>query len=1044
MDYAAAVTDARSEDHLADRMRLDAFKLGRSNSTSNINHHVQNSFHSRSHSRGQSVSTSTLVPSTSPLLTPAPMATVPSPDSPSASPPPMATINPKRNSHHRRRSSVSTRRESAEIMGVTLPAMPASTSDDNINLGDKDSIRRRALWTLEGKTDVGSFSKVEIPELDSPQLERRFDFPTKPSYPPGIGAGYGNGLSGMAGSKRDSFGRFSVPCSSKEQLHTLMEEEEEDEDEGYSGHIEDDVAVVPESSEELTTSPVEVTITTPSPAPVRRRPTGLNLRPLSLASQSVVQSANNELPTPLATPSPVPRPGLKSLTLAPSPSLDSIASDTSDGSKNTAWRRQSLVLSTSPLPHAQSTPATNRRSSISYFPSRSSISLSNTGLPTPEMTPTSERRYSGDSVDSDASRSSRGSRSVSASEHHFLYQAHAALVQRISDLERALSARPRSRPLSYASDVSAPSEAPSDEMLQLVADLKAERDELKKDVDGWRTRVGDCERQTTLLMNRVETERREAWVARERMGLLEVEKRALESMLKEKVEWGEEGWRKLVDVRKQLTEAQEESQNLREELQRRMNIETECVRLATALTEEKKRREDLERELDSVLATPTPAAFTAKVPSVSRTMVYAKRGGLGFRSVDSIDSSCTDVESLDESYDRHELSLKVVEEVDEDDHNDANDSDSTEENELAKYEDEDENDSYAFQTSFSDSSFDSLDDVPREVSHLLDTSGDDVPDLTDTRSNTASPAPASPPQRHTHRHSLSKSWTFPVQEEHALFDREPEEIDRFFGCLDDVDNSPPLGSKLTSAESGKNLFSRALAEADDDEPPFVIPANVGFEVSESRSILDPVVEEDEEEEEETTQRPGPNDEFVGEEVDGGIIFTFSPPPAFDEPTENQPEDVSSSDGRDCSPSMSVDEGDKISDSDSFDQSIWPTRSLSRLPTPKVHVSAIPIPSPSTPVKGNSVSFPRTSMSPGAFSTPPPRHTSAPFILPPRGRSESPFSSTPVKGQPASFIPQPRRRPNASTPVTTPTKASPKPRMTSMIPTLHSPSAHPRK
>jgi hypothetical protein len=74
------------------------------------------------------------------------------------------------NSHHRRRSSVSTRRESAELMGVSVPNLPASKSDDNINLGDKDSIRRRALWALEGKPDV-SYSKVEIPELMSPEKE---------------------------------------------------------------------------------------------------------------------------------------------------------------------------------------------------------------------------------------------------------------------------------------------------------------------------------------------------------------------------------------------------------------------------------------------------------------------------------------------------------------------------------------------------------------------------------------------------------------------------------------------------------------------------------------------------------------------------------------------------------------------------------------------------------------------------------------------------------------------------------------------------------
>jgi hypothetical protein len=86
------------------------------------------------------------------------------------------TAVPKRNSHHRRRSSVSTRHESAELMGMTLPDLPPSASEDNINLGEKDSIRRRALWALEGKPDV-SYNKVEIPELSTPVIEKMmFDF----------------------------------------------------------------------------------------------------------------------------------------------------------------------------------------------------------------------------------------------------------------------------------------------------------------------------------------------------------------------------------------------------------------------------------------------------------------------------------------------------------------------------------------------------------------------------------------------------------------------------------------------------------------------------------------------------------------------------------------------------------------------------------------------------------------------------------------------------------------------------------------------------
>ena len=59
-------------------------------------------------------------------------------------------------------------------MGVALPDMPATSSDDNINFGDKDSIRRRALLALEGRTEFGSNrASVEIPDLDSQVAVRR-------------------------------------------------------------------------------------------------------------------------------------------------------------------------------------------------------------------------------------------------------------------------------------------------------------------------------------------------------------------------------------------------------------------------------------------------------------------------------------------------------------------------------------------------------------------------------------------------------------------------------------------------------------------------------------------------------------------------------------------------------------------------------------------------------------------------------------------------------------------------------------------------------
>ena len=146
--------------------------------------------HTRSHSRNASISTPSFSSSSnsfSSSLTLPPSESVTKHDishfsfPPSdATPPfradPTAIPPPKRNSHHRHRSSLSTRHESAELMGVTLPDLPPSASVDNINLGEKDSIRRRALLALEGKPDV-SYNKVEIPELSTPIIEKMmFDF----------------------------------------------------------------------------------------------------------------------------------------------------------------------------------------------------------------------------------------------------------------------------------------------------------------------------------------------------------------------------------------------------------------------------------------------------------------------------------------------------------------------------------------------------------------------------------------------------------------------------------------------------------------------------------------------------------------------------------------------------------------------------------------------------------------------------------------------------------------------------------------------------
>ena len=154
--------------------QFESFKLGGPASTTTNTTLKPTHRHVRSRSRNLSVSSS--------FSLPARPADVPAVSSTSSGQPGApANLSPasKRNSHHRRRSSVSTRHESADLMGVSVANLPLSVSDDNINLGDKDSVRRRALWALEGKSDPNAFSKVEIPDIGAPELSaKKFEFCT--------------------------------------------------------------------------------------------------------------------------------------------------------------------------------------------------------------------------------------------------------------------------------------------------------------------------------------------------------------------------------------------------------------------------------------------------------------------------------------------------------------------------------------------------------------------------------------------------------------------------------------------------------------------------------------------------------------------------------------------------------------------------------------------------------------------------------------------------------------------------------------------------
>ncbi|KAF8897163.1 hypothetical protein BD779DRAFT_1489245 [Infundibulicybe gibba] len=1050
MENSIALNSAR-DDPIA-RNRFESFKLGSGPSTMAKRHS-----HSRSHSRNASISsTSALLPSQpAPASSNSmhihdmstfsfPAAAAPTPSNPVALSPPT-----KRNSHHRRRSSVSTRRESAELMGVSVPDLPPSVSEDNVNFGDKDSIRRRALWALEGKPEV-AFTRVEIPDITTPDIEKMmFEFPTKPSFPPGPGTGFG--ANPMA-SKRDSFKLLASSSSSKDQLHTLVEEEEEEEEEETQVHT--PLASAPPAP---FVAPV-VAVTKPSPA--RPRPANLSLRPLSLASEKYTTVQG--LPTPSLTPSP--RSSLKSLSLAPTFPISPVPSDESTNASTTAMNKRQSISPSRPSLHINVSDSFSQSSTIEETKAarRSSIGYkSSSGLPTPEMTPTSfERRSSVSSAARSTSGSSNSSssddgffpshpvqaRPLSASEQHFLFKSHNALLARITDLERALSMRRRSsggyshasssRPVSLASDCSSSSEVgePSDEMLRLIADLKAERDELKRDVDGWRTRVGNMEKQLTMFANRIENERRDAWVARSTVGLLEVEKGVLEKRL--------EGIEKAVQVLEAeagVLRGEKADLILENEANKRrvQELEQQLALITAELEVEKQARQT--REAEDAMATPTPTTFAARQRLVGQT-----RRGLGFTSVDS-ESSVTDVESEfhDDNAHTYGQALKVVEEESESDHDTIM---SEEENDLAGYEDEQDSD-MSFSISPS-SSFGSQQELPRSVSHLridvptgiVVTSPSTSEATTPTvRSRSASPEPeaqtivVAPRPTHASRASLSKTWSFRAASQAASKVAEYDEIDRFFGCLDDMDadtGSAPASPDAYTFEKSKSIFCDALKQP--------VEGNIGFYTLGMGIVeqgLD-VISEGEEEEESADATEEDDSDMFGEA--GGIFITCTPPEAdepqlpravspvkkptpspeyFEEESDNE-ESVPFNFGRPVHPVTP-----KVSTPPMISSMITPPSSI-----PRPNVSCIPRPtSPlkplveTTPTKPTSAcATPRSSYATNTFVTPPTkRGGTMPSFIPQPVSSPSPIKSliTPAKqhsiptpNSNPTFVRQPQRRP----------------------------------
>ncbi|KIY71828.1 hypothetical protein CYLTODRAFT_418541 [Cylindrobasidium torrendii FP15055 ss-10] len=874
--------------------RFESFKLGKPRPM-----HA----HARSHSRNASLSSFTFGASKS---TPASLNDTPEPTpstSPEPAPAPTAlSAAAKRNSHHRRRSSVSTRRESADLMGVEV-----SQQDDSQG-GDKDAIRRHALWALEGKTD----SKVEIPDIMSSD-GGSFEFPSKPSFPPGLG------ISG----KRDSFKLLSASSSSKDQLHTLLEEDED---------------------EEEAQSPAPVA----APKPMARpRPATLTLRPVSPESDNAFG---------LPTPPSAPRRGLRTLSLASNSSSDSSTSSPTLSST----KRPSLSLQIAADGSLVKSPETKptKRSSICY--KRSSTSSVGAGLPTPAMTPVSDRHRSLSSIatdDDDYSLSSASSysfrnqsqtRPLSVSEQHFLFKSHNALLARIMDLERSLSHRRdslNSRPSSFVSDTSNSSSV-DDEMINLVRDLKSERDELKRDCEGWRQRVAEMDNQVSTLGKRVENERREAWVARTKHSAAETERVALTGQVQ--------------SLTAEVAQLKSDNTSLHAEVD-------------TLAQENRALKDQLAslRETQSTMSTSGAAAWSPLAP---------KRV--------SVDSSFPTPSSSTMSQEaQFGQSVRTVNMPFGQGEYFSSDEDDC----LAGYEDEDEGD---FELSDGPVSDDDLTEEYRRPSFAAPSLPPPPPTLV---------LPTTP--AHQARASLSKTWTFPRGPHANRISESTSDVDRFFGCLDENDESPAMSPIDTeehySFERSKSLFSSGFMydEPDTDMPTWLLsagPVATGGHVPDDQRSLEVVLEEEEddldEEGSEATKVDDDDDDMFGDI--GGIKITFTPP--SDDPTPK---------------------------SFSFGSNILPE-------TPKAKDYDTPIfeePSPcirtesafgSDMYESDEDNFTAFNFGRPAMATPPAVRSRSPSGIPRAVRSPSPSSptnngaTTPPRRAP-SFIPQPKPRPSTT-------------------------------
>lgn len=371
-------------------------------------------------------------------------------------------------------------------MGVALP------DDDKSSVPDHS--RLYALLALEGKSPspISSsfgFSKVELPDLSAAAAEPKLDLATAPGT--GIPrTGSINPINSLTG-KRDSFGKLLTPassCSSKNELHTLLEENEGDD-------------------EEVTPDELQYIPPAPSPLPQRHRPASLKLRPLSLRSAAA-------LPTPSPTPPMRNFTKLKSLTLA---SSAIIAQATALGPPK---RSSAVVPGGSPMlslieldTSLQRSNSVGRRNPDSARP----------GFLTPDTSSNSLAPSPSPRFDARGRSPSPGLSPISSPDDAhtaYLTQSHTSLLARIAELENALTIRD-DRPEPVFSEL-------SEELLEMLADLKTERDNLKKEVDDAHSKTVEHEKQVTTLSRRVDNERREVWVTKEKLAIAEAASKVIE------------------------------------------------------------------------------------------------------------------------------------------------------------------------------------------------------------------------------------------------------------------------------------------------------------------------------------------------------------------------------------------------------------------------------------------------------------------------------------------------------------------------------------